>query len=113
MRHRLIHSFTDSFLSAFRYLYPLSRHRTVFATSVDCLGKPGGLEEIIKVLNEMAKSHKRRDIPKKAFVELREIIVEVLSGVCHLDEEGKDAWNCLLDTVYHVIFSNLDDNRLF
>jgi hypothetical protein len=98
-------SFTSSYLCA--------HSRTVFATAVDCLGKPGGLEEIIKQLNEMAKSHKRRGIAKKPFVELREIIIEVLSSVCHLDDEGKDAWNCLLDTVYHVIFSNLDDSRMF
>lgn len=66
------------------------------------------MEEIIKVLNEVGRNHKRRAISKKAFVELREIITEVLSQVCHLDDEGKDAWHHLLDTVYHIIFSNLD-----
>lgn len=71
------------------------------------------MEEIIKVLNEMGKNHKRRGISKKAFVELREIIVEVLSQVCHLDDEGKEAWNCLLDTVYHVIFCILDEKKVF
>lgn len=70
------------------------------------------MEEIIKVLNEMGKSHKRRGISKKAFVELREVLIEVLSIVCHLDDEGKQAWNDLLDTVYHIIFSNLDEKRL-
>lgn len=65
------------------------------------------MEEIIKLLNETGKNHNRRGVSKKAFMELREIIVEVLSEVCHLDDEGKDAWCSLLDTVYHVIFSNL------
>lgn len=67
------------------------------------------MDEIVKILNEMGKSHKRRGISKKAFVELRGVIVELLSQVCHLDDEGAEAWNCLLDTVYHVIFSNLQD----
>lgn len=42
------------------------------------------------------------------FQELRVIIVEVLSDICHLDEEGVLAWNNLLDTVYHVLFECLD-----
>lgn len=65
------------------------------------------MEEIVKILNEMGKSHKRRGISKKAFIELRVVIVEILLQACHLDDEGTEAWNCLLDTVYHVIFSNL------
>ena len=71
------------------------------------------MEEIIKMLNEMGKNHNRRRITKRSFNELRGIIVEVLSQVCHLDDEGKEAWNSLLDTVYHVIFSNLDAKRGF
>lgn len=71
------------------------------------------MEEIIKLLNEMGRNHKRRGISKKAFNELREIIVQVLSQVCHLDDEGKEAWNSLLDTVYHIIFNNLDEKKVF
>lgn len=61
----------------------------------------------------MGKNHKRRGISKKAFVELREVLMEVLSNVCHLDDEGKQAWNDLLDTIFHIIFSNLDEKRMF
>lgn len=81
-------------------------------TSVDCLGKEGGLEEIVKVLNEMGKSHRRRGIPKKAFAELREVLMDVLMKVCHLDEEGVVAWNYLIDIVFHVVFTNLDANKM-
>ena len=86
--------------------------RGIFAVAIDCLGKPGGSEEILKVLNEMGKNHRRRGISKRAFMELRGIIVETLSDLCKLDDEGKQAWGDLLDTVYHIIFTNLDDKRL-
>lgn len=59
----------------------------------------------------MGRSHRRRGIPKKAFVELREVILNVLSEVCHLDEEGEIAWNYLIDIVFHVVFTNLDANK--
>lgn len=86
--------------------------RNIFGIAIDCLGKQGGIEEIVRVLNEMGKNHRRRGIPKKAFVELRVIVIEVLSQVCHLDDEGKEAWNDLIDVVYHVLFTNLDDKRI-
>lgn len=86
--------------------------RNIFGIAIDCLGKQGGIEEIVRVLNEMGKNHRRRGIPKKAFVELRVIILEVLSQVCHLNDDGKKAWSDLIDIVYHVIFTNLDDKRL-
>jgi hypothetical protein len=60
----------------------------------------------------MGKNHRRRGIPKKAFVEIRVIILEVLTEVCKLDDEGKQAWSDLLDTLYHIIFTNLDDKKL-
>lgn len=80
--------------------------------AIDCLGMPGGTEEIVKTLNEMGKSHRRRGIPKKAFTELREIIMEVLTQVCHLDDEGKQAWNYLFDIVFHIVFTNLDERKI-
>jgi hypothetical protein len=86
--------------------------RNIFGTAVDCLGKDGGLEEIVRMLNDMGKSHRRRGIPKKAFVELREVLVDVLVKVCHLDEEGKSAWNDLIDVVFHVVFTNLDAGKV-
>lgn len=61
----------------------------------------------------MGKNHKRRGISKKSFVQLRGVIVEVLSNLCHLDDEGIEAYSSLFDTVYHIIFNNLDDRKMF
>lgn len=89
----------------------MSRCRNIFGIAIDCLGKQGGMDEIIRELNDMGKNHRRRGIPKKAFVELRVIIIEVLSSVCRLDDEGKTAWNDLIDIIFHVVFTHLDDKR--
>lgn len=60
----------------------------------------------------MGKNHRRRGIPKQAFVEIRGIIIDTLRDLCKLDDEGVQAWSDLLDTVYHVIFTNLDEKKL-
>jgi hypothetical protein len=92
----------------FFFLRFLFKKRNIFGIAIDCLGKEGGLEEIVRELTDMGKSHRRRGIPKKAFVELRVVIIDVLTKSCHLDDEGKQAWNDLIDIVYHVIFTNLN-----
>lgn len=84
----------------------------MFSVAIDCLGKQGGSDEIVKLLNEMGKNHRRRGIPKKAFVEIRQTILELLSEICKLDDEGKEAWNNFMDTIYHIIFTNLDEKKL-
>lgn len=45
---------------------------------------------VIKYILEISvgKTHSKRQISKKAFVELREVLVDVLSEVCRLDDEG-------------------------
>nr|BAO18440.1 globin [Polypedilum nubifer] len=80
----------------------------LFGAAVDALGQQNGTETILNLFNEMGKNHRRRGIPKRAFIEIRAIIVQTVSELCKLDDEGKAAWNDLLDTVYHIIFSNLD-----
>lgn len=42
-------------------------YRNVFSIAIDALGRENGMEEIVKLLNEVGKSHARRKIPKKAF----------------------------------------------
>lgn len=44
-------------------------------------------------------------------MDLRSVVIEVISDVCKLDEEGKKAWNDLFDTLYHVVFNVLDENK--
>ncbi|KAG5668876.1 hypothetical protein PVAND_016796 [Polypedilum vanderplanki] len=80
----------------------------LFAQAIEALGQEKGTETIINLFNEMGKNHRRRGIPKRAFIEIRTIILQVVTELCKLDDEGKKAWNDLLDTVYHIVFTNLD-----
>ena len=41
-------------------------NRNVFSIAIDALGRENGKEEIVKLLNEVGKSHARKKIPKKA-----------------------------------------------
>lgn len=59
----------------------------------------------------MGNNHRRRGIPKKAFVEIRGIILDILADLCKLDDEGIAAWNDLIDTVYHILFTKLDEKK--
>ncbi|CAO1299744.1 unnamed protein product [Diamesa tonsa] len=43
-----------------------SKIMNVFSIAIDALGRENGMEEIVKLLNEVGKSHARRKIPKKA-----------------------------------------------
>jgi hypothetical protein len=38
-------------------------------------------------------------------------LIEVVSGACALDDEGQEAWNDLMDTMYHITFNVLDELR--
>lgn len=85
--------------------------RNVFAAAIDALGSEHGFDFIIHTITDTAKYHKRRGITKKSFVDLRSVVVEVVTEVSRLDDEGKQAWNDLFDTIYHVIFNVLDEAK--
>jgi hypothetical protein len=63
------------------------------------------------VVTEIGKYHRRRGIEKKSFNQLRIVILEIMSDVCKLDDESKRAWNDLMDVLYHIIFSVLDEGK--
>ncbi|CAO1370909.1 unnamed protein product [Diamesa serratosioi] len=85
-----------------------SRIMNVFSSVIDALDKDPELKGIKRIVAEVGRSHARRRISKKAFNELREVLVEVLSDVCQLDADGAVAWITLLDILYHIIFECLD-----
>ena len=59
----------------------------------------------------MGNNHRRRGIPKKAFTEIRGVLLDVLTEICRLDDEGVKAWNDLVDTVFHYLFTKLDEKK--
>ncbi|XP_063705497.1 myoglobin-like [Culicoides brevitarsis] len=91
---------------------PVFRHHAsivinTFSSTVDCLLLKGGWEHIPEIWKNIAADHNTRNISKKSFVELRDIVVQVLKEVCHLKPEQEEAWTILLDYVYESLLSTL------
>lgn len=41
--------------------------------------------------------------------QIKGIILDVLTELCHLNEEEQIAWSKLLSTIYHFLFGGLGD----
>ncbi|KAG5668878.1 hypothetical protein PVAND_016798 [Polypedilum vanderplanki] len=63
----------------------------VFDTAIAALGTENAKTIIVNTISDNADYH--------------------VALVCNLDDEGKAAWNDLLDVVYHVTFNILDELR--
>lgn len=81
-----------------------------FSATVDAIQLEGGFEAVTDIWNEIGESHAKRRIPRSAFLELREVVVEILSAVCKLDNDGKVAWTAVLDYIYAAVFEKLGNN---
>lgn len=81
-----------------------------FSASVDSIQLEGGFEAVKDIWNEIGESHKKRKITRQAFLELRDVVVSILSTVCQLTNEGKVAWTILLDYIYEAVFETLENN---
>uniref|UniRef100_A0A1A9ZTD2 Globin domain-containing protein n=1 Tax=Glossina pallidipes TaxID=7398 RepID=A0A1A9ZTD2_GLOPL len=67
---------------------------------------PSQLEEIwVKV----TQSHFNRQIEKQSFNELKEVILEVLTAACSLNDQQIEIWVKLMDFIYDIIFRTIDE----
>ncbi|CRK93815.1 CLUMA_CG007342, isoform A [Clunio marinus] len=80
----------------------------VFSSVVDALDRDPDYMGIKRILAEIGKFHAKKKITKKSQNDLRSVVVDILTDVCKLDEQGKIAWTKLLDIFFHVIFECLD-----
>ncbi|KAL9889526.1 cytoglobin-2-like [Glossina fuscipes] len=79
----------------------------VFDDSVQVLDDDSSqLEEIwVKV----TQSHFNRQIEKQSFNELKEVILEVLTAACSLNDQQIEIWVKLMDFIYDIIFRTIDE----
>ncbi|XP_070504416.1 globin CTT-X-like [Chironomus tepperi] len=84
---------------------------TVFGTVIDALGTENCKSIIYDAIADNADFHGKKGIEKEHFNQIRDILVEVVTGACSLDDEGQEAWNDLMDTMYHITFNVLDELR--
>uniref|UniRef100_A0A1B0BBW5 Globin domain-containing protein n=1 Tax=Glossina palpalis gambiensis TaxID=67801 RepID=A0A1B0BBW5_9MUSC len=84
-----------------------SRVIKVFDDSVQVLDDDSSqLEEIwVKV----TQSHFNRQIEKQSFNELKEVILEVLTAACSLNDQQIEIWVKLMDFIYDIIFRTIDE----
>lgn len=75
---------------------------------IDALDKDPDMKEIAKMVAEVGRSHAKRKITKKSYMELREVLTDILVSVCKLNDDGKTAWSKLLDIFFHIIYECID-----
>lgn len=107
----------------------------VFASSIDCLTKENGLAVVAMQWTEVGRDHIKRKVNRHEFMvnqkknnnsfpnkkliflvcfifimqQIKGIILDVLTELCHLNEEEQIAWSKLLSTIYHFLFGGLGD----
>ncbi|TMW53284.1 hypothetical protein DOY81_001650 [Sarcophaga bullata] len=79
----------------------------VFDDSIQTLGHDWAGPKLDEMWSNIATTHFKRQIEKQSFNELKEVILEVLTEVCKLNEKQTAAWIKLLDTVYTIVFNTL------
>lgn len=78
---------------------------SVFQAAIDAFDSDDLPAQLLKIWEPIGVSHDRRRIPKQAFDELQDVILEVMTAVCNMNEEQQAAWVLLFDTVYAILFS--------
>lgn len=86
-----------------------ARIMKVFQAAVDAFDTSDPEGHLQQVWTKVAVTHSRHDIQKDSFNELRDVILEVLTGLCSLDESQQEAWGTLFDMVYLIVFQKLDE----
>ena len=82
--------------------------REFFAVAIDSLGTEQQREVFVTTLSDNADYHGKKGITTEHFIQMRDVMLEVISGACKLNDEGKKAWSDLMDIMYHITFNVLD-----
>uniref|UniRef100_A0A1L8DC55 Globin domain-containing protein n=1 Tax=Nyssomyia neivai TaxID=330878 RepID=A0A1L8DC55_9DIPT len=80
----------------------------VFQKSVDALSTNDPMGTLQEIWTEIAKTHFRRHIKQESFNELQEVILEILTAACNLNEEQQTAWTVTLAIIFEIIRKELD-----
>lgn len=90
-----------------RFRSHVTKIMKVFDNSVKVLG--ANEEQIAQIWEDLAKSHVKRQIPEKSYLELRDSILTVLSEAAKLTDAQKASWNKLLDYVFAILFKKMSE----
>lgn len=84
---------------------------SVFQAAVDAFDTEDVVGSLLKIWEPIAVSHVRRRIPKESFDELRDVILEVMTAACALNQVQQEAWVVLFENVYSIIFAKYDEPK--
>ncbi|XP_055681767.1 globin CTT-VIIA isoform X2 [Lutzomyia longipalpis] len=79
----------------------------VFQKAVDAFNTADPVATLVEIWTEIARTHFRRQIKQKSFDELKEVVLEILTAACNLDEVQQTAWAVTLDTIFGIISKEL------
>lgn len=60
------------------------------------MDSPNSVADIEEIWGEIAASHIKRKIEKKAYMELRECVLEVMTEAFSLNKQQQVAWTCFV-----------------
>lgn len=82
---------------------------SVLQGAVDALDTDDVIKNLHDNFTVMAMNHARRDTPRKAFFEMRGVLIEVLTEACNLTEEQQEAWFVFYNCAISIIFGKFDE----
>lgn len=80
----------------------------IFQGAVDCLDSADVVASLHKNFGPMSVSHAKRRIPKVSYLEMRNVVLEVLTEACNLNEEQQEAWRVFFNCAVNIIFGKYD-----
>lgn len=66
------------------------------------MGTPTACDDLEKIWCDVATNHMRRKVGKKSYLQLREVILEVMTEAFSLDPTQQQAWANLVKNFYLV-----------
>lgn len=107
------HSFKNIPLSSLKgsagFRSHANRIMVVFQNAMDAFDSDDVMGTLVNLWTPVAESHAKRHITKESFNELKDVILEVMTAVCSLNEEQQQAWVVLFENVYTIVFPILGD----
>lgn len=80
----------------------------VFQAAVDAFDSSDPEAHLQQVWTKVAVTHSHHMIQEDAFNELRDVVLEVLTKVCALNDKQQQAWSVLFDIAYAIVFAKLE-----
>lgn len=81
----------------------------VFQAAVDSLDSADPEAQLQQIWTKVAVTHAHHKIQEDAFNELRDVVLEVLTKVCALNDKQQQAWGVVFDIAYTIVFAKLEE----